>query len=163
MIRSRTYLAALAAVAAVVSPLSAQHDHLGRVVFPVSCNPAAQERFEHAMALLHSFWWDQGQSAFQAVAQADSTCAMAYWGLALTAWGNPFAGGPGGPVGRGEPLRRCAAAAERAVALRAATPRERGLLPAAGLLYLCPQLFATVRRLHACSNTLQLPQHHVPT
>jgi len=162
MIRSRTYVAALAAVAAVVSPLSAQHDHLGRVVFPVSCNPAAQQRFEHAMALLHSFWWDQGQSAFQAVAQADSTCAMAYWGLALTAWGNPFAGGPGGPVGRGEPLRRGAAAAERAVALSAPTPRERGFLAAAAALYRGSDSIPNARRLQASSDTLARLYHDLP-
>jgi len=162
MIRSRTYVAALAAVAAVVSPLSAQHDHLGRVVFPVSCNPAAQQRFEYAMALLHSFWWDQGQSAFQAVAQADSTCAMAYWGLALTAWGNPFAGGPGGPVGRGEPLRRGAAAAERAVALSAPTPRERGFLAAAAALYRGSDSIPNARRLQASSDTLARLYHDLP-
>src|SRR5207245_10899044 len=138
MILSRFRFAVFAALAALASSLSAQHDHLGRVVFPVSCNPAAQQRFEHAMALLHSFWWDQGQSAFQAVAQADSTCAMAYWGVALTAWGNPFAGGPGGPVGGGEPLRRGAAAAGRAGALGAPTPRERGFLAAAAALYRRP-------------------------
>src|SRR2546425_11465801 len=106
------------------------------------------------MALLHSFWWDQGQSAFQAVAQAVSTCAMAYWGSALTAWGNPFAGGPGGPVGRGEPLRRGAAAAERAVALSAPTPRERGFLAAAAALYRGSGSIPNARRLPAASDTL---------
>src|SRR5947209_1720742 len=98
-------------------PLSAQHEHgrsaeeLGRVVFPISCNPEAQQRFSRAMALLHSFWWEQGQAAFQAVADADSTCAMAYWGMALNAWDNPFVGGPGGNAGKGDPLRRGAAGA----------------------------------------------------
>src|SRR5437899_12528240 len=152
----------LAALAVLVSPLSAQHDHLGHVVFPVSCNPAAQQRFEHAMALLHSFWWDQGQSAFQAVAQADSTCAMAYWGLALTAWGNPFAGGPGGPVRRGEPLRRRAAAAARAVALSAPTPRERGFLAAAAALYRGSDSIPNARRLQASSDTLARLYHDLP-
>ncbi len=162
MIRSRFSLAALAAFAALVSPLSAQHDHLGHVVFPVSCNAIAQSRFEHAMALLHSFWWDQGQSAFQAVAQADSTCAMAYWGLALTAWGNPFAGGPGGPVGKGEPLRRGAAAAERAAALGAPTPRERGFLAATAALYRGSDSIPNSRRLQAYSDTLVRLYHDLP-
>jgi len=31
------------------------------------------------MALLHSFWWEEGGRAFQGVAVADTTCAMAYW------------------------------------------------------------------------------------
>src|SRR2546428_7796712 len=84
------------------------HEHggqaLGRVVFPVSGNAEAQTRFERAMALLHSFWWEEGGRAFHSVAVADTTCAMAYWGLALNAWGNPFVGGPSG-----ENLRRGAA------------------------------------------------------
>jgi len=101
------------------------HEQLGRVVSPISCNRGAQQQFERAMAMLHSFWWEQGQDAFQAVLKADSTCAMGYWGLALNAWGNPVAGGPGGMAGKGEDLRRGADAIDRAVALGARTPREQ--------------------------------------
>jgi hypothetical protein len=147
--------AALLAIVAA-SPVFAQgHDHgrpveqLGRVVFPVSCNAEAQRRFERAMALLHSFWWEQGQAAFRGVAAADSRCAMAYWGLALNYWGNPFAGGASG-----ENLREGAAAAARAQALGAPTARERGLLAALGALY---RDYATVPnppRLQAYSDTL---------
>jgi tetratricopeptide (TPR) repeat protein len=160
-------LAALAAVAAVaasaafVSVVSAQaHDHgrsierLGRVAFPISCNPQAQRGFERAMALLHSFWWEEGQAAFQSVAAADSTCAMAYWGLALNAWGNPVAGGPGGMAGRGEDLRRGAVAAERANALGAPTAKERGFIAAAGALYRGFDSTPNSRRLQAYSDTL---------
>ena len=48
--------------------------------------------------------------------EADSTCAMAHWGLALNAWGNPFAGGPSNDL-----LRTGAEEASRAVALGAPT------------------------------------------
>ena len=115
MTRTSSFIACLAML--LSRPVWAQHEHgrsteqLGRVVFPISCNPEAQQRFSRAMALLHSFWWEQGQAAFQAVADADSTCAMAYWGMALNAWDNPFVGGPGGNAGKGDPLRRGAAAA----------------------------------------------------
>jgi hypothetical protein len=68
------------------------------------------------MAVLHSFWWEEGERAFGDVLQADSTCAMAYWGLALNAWGNPFAGGP-----TDSGLTKGAEAAERASALPAGT------------------------------------------
>ncbi len=96
---------AVAGAFVAAPPAAAQepdaHHHgvgqLGRVVFPVSCAPEAQRRFEHAMAVLHSFWWEEGDHAFGAVLAADSTCGMAHWGLALNAWGNPFAGGPAGP------------------------------------------------------------------
>src|SRR3990172_9556679 len=78
---------ALCAAAAIGTPaLSAQdHDHsqLGRVVFPVSCNAEAQRRFETAMTILHSFWWEKGDEAFGHVLAADSGCAMAWWGLAM--------------------------------------------------------------------------------
>ena len=146
-------------VAAVVlaRPLAAQHEHehstgqLGRVVFPISCNAAAQQQFERAMTMLHSFWWEEGQGAFQAVATADSSCAMAYWGLALNAWGNPFAGGA---PPTSESTRRGAAAAQRAVALGALTKREQGFLAAAAALYRGYDSIPNPRRLRAYSDTL---------
>src|SRR5213594_1512911 len=141
-------------------PLAAQHEHgrsaeqLGSVNFPISCSATAQQRFTRAVATLHSFWWEQAPAAFQAVAEADSTCAMAYWGLALTSWGNPFAGGPGGNAGRGEPLRRGAAFAERAALLGAPTARERGFLAAGAALYRGFDSIPNARRLQAYSDTL---------
>ncbi len=127
-----------------------QHtEHLGQVVFPTSCRPEAQHRFEHAMALLHSFWWEEAGRAFRGVAAADSTCGMAYWGLALTYWGNPFVGGPAG-----DNLRQGAAAATQALVLGAPTPRERGFLAAAGALYRDPETVPNPRRLQAYSDTL---------
>jgi len=150
-------------------PAWAQHEHdrsaeqLGRVVFPISCNPAAQQRFSRALALLHSFWWEQGQAAFQAVADADSTCAMAYWGMALNAWGNPFVGGPGGNAGKGDPLRRGAAAAERASALSARTARERGFIAASAALYRGFDSIPNARRLQAYSDTLARVYRDFPT
>ncbi len=149
-------LALLSIVAAF--PLVAQeheHEHdpaaqLGRVVFRVSCNAAAQRHFEHGMAALHSFWWDEAATAFRAVAAADSTCAMAYWGLALNFWGNPFVGGPSA-----DNLREGAAAAGRARALGAPTGRERGFLAAASALYRNQETVSNARRLQAYSDTLR--------
>ena len=74
----RTSLGFLLVVGASAASLAAQeHPHahgerLGRVVFPVSCAPEAQRRFERAMAVLHSFWWEEGPHAFGAVLEADS-------------------------------------------------------------------------------------------
>src|SRR6266516_4684934 len=139
----------------VVGRLAAQEPHphqaeaLGRVVFPVSCTPEAQTRFEQAMALLHSFWWEEGGRAFRAVAASDSTCALAYWGLALNYWGNPFVGGPSG-----DDLRQGAVAAVRGRALGAPTARERGFLAATGALYRDHETTPNSRRLLAYSDTL---------
>src|SRR5215212_4642469 len=73
-------LAAVLTTLAQPARLDAQeHDHqhkigqLGRVVFPVSCTPQARQRFEHAMAVLHSFWWEEGDRAFGEVLEADSS------------------------------------------------------------------------------------------
>jgi len=133
-----------------------EHEHggapgeqLGHVAFATSCRPDAQARFERAMALLHSFWWEEGARAFRAVAAADSTCAMAYWGLALNYWGNPFVGGP-----VGEDLRHGAAATVVGLALSAPTARERGFLAAAGALYRDYETTSNPRRLQAYSDTL---------
>jgi hypothetical protein len=149
--------AALIAVAAV-SSLSAQaHDHgtgrsaeqLGRVTFPVSCNAEAAKRFERAMALLHSFWWDAGDAAFRGVAEADGACAMAYWGSAINAWGNPFAGGPSGPV-----LASAGRAAERSAAIGGKTPREAGFISAVATLYRDHATVPNPVRLRAYSDTM---------
>ena len=139
----------------LVGRLVAQESHahhgetLGRVVFPVSCAPEARTGFERAMALLHSFWWEEGGRAFRAVAAADSSCAMAYWGLALNFWGNPFVGGPSG-----DNLRQGATAASRALVLGAPTAREQGFLAAVGALYRDYEATPNPRRLLAYSDTL---------
>jgi len=144
----------LATLLAVQAHEHGPGEQLGSVTFPISCNAAAQQRFTPAVAGLHSFYWEAGQAAFQAVADADSTCAMAYWGLAVNAWGNPFAGGPGGNAGKGAPLRRGAAFIERALALGAPTARERGFLAAAAALYRGSDSIPNSRRLQAYSDTL---------
>ena len=136
--------------------LSQEHGHqhqigkLGRVVFPISCNAAAQKRFEHAMAVLHSFWWEEGDRAFGDVLAADSTCAMAHWGMAVNAWGNPFAGGPGTPEG----LARGHEAARRAAALPVKSARERGFIAAANALYRDSESKPNPVRLKAYADTL---------
>ena len=140
-----------------VTPLSAQEHGghhaqlggLGRVRFPVSCSPEAQRRFEQAMAVLHSFWWEEGDRAFGAVLEADSTCAMAHWGQALNAWGNPFAGGPSGPA-----LDRGALAAARAAAGPPPTPVEQGFVNAAAALYRDAHASSNADRLRAAADTL---------
>lgn len=147
---------AIAAVVALPVPLLSQdHDHhhglgqLGRVSFPVSCNAAAQQRFEHAMAVLHSFWWEEGDRAFGDVLTADSSCTMAHWGIALNAWGNPFAGGPSGPG-----LAKGAEAAARASRMPVKTARERGFVAAAAALYRDADSTPNSVRLQAYADTM---------
>jgi hypothetical protein len=150
-------LVAMIAALAFGPPARAQqaeaHQHhigrLGHVGFPVSCTAEARRRFEHAMAVLHSFWWEEGERAFDAVTQADSNCAMAYWGLALNAWGNPFAGGPAGAA-----LTRGAEAAGRAASRPAPTRREQGFIAASTALYRDAAATPNSARLQAYADTL---------
>jgi len=81
--------------------------------------------------LLHSFGFAGAVRAFNEALASDTTCVMAYWGLALSAWGNPFAAG----IKPDEQLARGLRAVERGRALAGGTERERAFLAAAGLLY----------------------------
>ncbi len=57
---------------------------LGRVVFSNSCAAEVQDDFNRAVAMLHSFWYQAAEKAFAGVAEKDASCAMAYWGVAMS-------------------------------------------------------------------------------
>ena len=59
---------------------------VGRVHFATSCSPAAQKEFDRAVATLHSFWYEEAEKTFRAVAASDPRCAMAWWGVAMSAY-----------------------------------------------------------------------------
>ena len=74
-----------------VLPSSAQDtgaraDKIGVVRFPTSCSAAAQGQFERAVALLHSFWYEEALKAFTTVTVTDPACAMGYWGIAMSVY-----------------------------------------------------------------------------
>ena len=129
MIRSILCLCVAASV------LRAQHNHperLGSVHFPTSCQPAVAQTFDRGVALLHSFEYGASIAAFTDVIKADSTCAMAYWGLALSRWTNPMAAHVRAPalLAHGRQL------ADQAMRLGAnTTERERGYIRAVAELY----------------------------
>jgi hypothetical protein len=92
----RTVLALI--LSGAVSLLQAQDEHaghnftseFGKVHFEISCNPSAQREFDRAVAMLHSFFYPETEKAFQTVAQQDPSCAMAYWGIAISQRPNPL-------------------------------------------------------------------------
>ncbi len=57
-----------------------------------SCAPEVRADFNKGVALLHSFWFPQAIAMFDGILKRDANCAMAYWGIALSSWGNPFGG-----------------------------------------------------------------------
>jgi tetratricopeptide (TPR) repeat protein len=67
-------------------------EQLGQVSFPTSCQPTVQPKFTRAVALLHSFWFVEGERAFREVLAQDPGCAIAGWGIATILIGNTFAG-----------------------------------------------------------------------
>lgn len=72
------------------TPLNATAEKLGEVNFPVSCSADAQQEFNRAMALFHSFWFDPAKASFAKVLEHDPQCGMAHWGIAIMSMGNPF-------------------------------------------------------------------------
>lgn len=108
-------------------------EQLGQVHFDTSCDPAVSAEFDRAVALLHSFSFGAAKQAFEGVLADDPTCAIAYWGIALTHWSNPFAGIKTGPL-----LENGRAAVAQGLATGSPTPRERAYLEAVGELYASP-------------------------
>jgi hypothetical protein len=88
--------------------------------------------FDRAIALLHSFEFGTAIRTFEEVVAADSTCAMAWWGIALSRWTNPMVPNirPPALLERG---RQATEAASRVGAR--ATDRERAYISAVSQLY----------------------------
>ena len=86
------YTLAFALTLVAASAAAHEPQKLGTVSFPNTCAPAVQTEFQRAVALLHSFWWDEAEHAFRKVLKDDPHCAIADWGIATIAIGNPFAG-----------------------------------------------------------------------
>jgi len=103
-------------------------EKLGTVSFPTSCAARSIAPMERGVALLHSFGYTEARSQFQAIARNDSTCAMAHWGVAMTAfqelWGRP------GPDGMKLGTEEMAKARALATPPAKITPREQAYIAA---------------------------------
>ena len=76
----------------------ADHHHsspesLGSVTFATSCTGTVQPQFNRAVALMHSFQFSNAIDGFNAILVTEPSCSIAYWGIALSDWGNPFGAG----------------------------------------------------------------------
>ena len=56
----------------------------GTVAFTTSCSPKTKKDFNLAMALLHSFEYDEAEKVFAKIIDEEPSCAMAYWGVAMS-------------------------------------------------------------------------------
>ena len=64
-----------------------------RFTSPHRATKRRREHFNRAVALLAFFPIQSRHRRIQAALGTDPTCAIAYWGIALSDWGNPFAPG----------------------------------------------------------------------
>jgi tetratricopeptide (TPR) repeat protein len=117
--------------------LDEQHQHsmasdtekIGTVHFPVSCSDSARSKFNHAVALLHSFWYQAAANEFTEVTVVDPDCAMGYWGVAMSYYHPLWE--PPNPV----ELQKGAAAAQKASSMSTKTEREKDYLGAIVTFY----------------------------
>jgi hypothetical protein len=87
-------------IVCLIAPSWADQEHrheltdqeIGSVHFVTSCAKPGESQFNHAVALLHSFQYEQARQAFSELASREPDCAMASWGVAMTQyhglWGN---------------------------------------------------------------------------
>ena len=129
--RVRSFILTVATAAMIGSAHAQQaaDDHLGTVHFPVSCG-AVQGEFDRAVALLHNFFYPETVKAFQAIIKEDPSCAMGYWGLAMSELPNPLV--PPFPPAN---LKAGSEAIQQGKAAKAQTPREAEYLAAIEVFY----------------------------
>jgi tetratricopeptide (TPR) repeat protein len=114
----------------------ANEERLGEVNLPISCSPAAQQQFNRAVAMQHSFFFPETVKAFTVIAEKEPSCAMAYWGIAISQRPNPLVGPFPGDV-----LKRGWEAIEKARAASQKTEREIAWIEALAAYY---ERYATV-------------------
>jgi tetratricopeptide (TPR) repeat protein len=105
-------------------------EKLGRVSFSTSCDHKVQAQFDRAVAMLHSFWFQQGEKAFREVLERDPSCAIANWGIAAILVGNTFGVGP-----TPEEAQKAKEAIQRGRLIGAKTERERFYIEAIAEYY----------------------------
>src|SRR5450432_200488 len=129
----------LAGLLLLVSAGWAQEEHhhhtlteeeVGSVQFETSCSKDIAASFNRAVALLHSFQYEQTRQAFAEIAKEDPQCAMAQWGVAMShyhgLWDN------GDIVAGRAALRQ---AQQIAASNPTTTPREKAYIDALAEVY----------------------------
>src|SRR3984957_12617555 len=99
------------------------------VDFPIACGSAVQTTFKHAVWTLHSFWYPEALKAFTAITEAEPSCAMGYWGIAMSHWYPLWF--PPGPAA----LKAGSEAVEKAIAAGPKTDREKDYIVAIAAFY----------------------------
>jgi tetratricopeptide (TPR) repeat protein len=154
----RTILMVVCTFALSGGAASAQAEQkLGTVSFDNSCATSVQPELKRAVALLHSFWWKEADDAFAEVLAHDPSCAIATWGIATVAIGNPFGTGA------------TPAAAQKALAaigqgrkIGARTDRERRYIEAIAAYYDRFDQLKPAQRLRALADAFAVLSQEYP-
>lgn len=104
-------------------------ERVGKVAFPVTCRADQQKMFEQAVAVLHSFWYEESERLFREVLEADPSCAIALWGVAMSLYHPLWQ--PPDPAS----LKLGVEAVAQATRIGARTERERDYIAAIGRFY----------------------------
>src|SRR6516162_10946181 len=102
---------------------------LSEVDFPISCGAAAQKKFNQAVWILHSFWYEEAVKAFADVTAIEPDCAMGYWGAAMSHW-YPLWYPPNAAA-----LKAGSEAVEKAMAAQPKTDREKDYIATIAAFY----------------------------
>ncbi|RYY48057.1 MAG: hypothetical protein EOO06_11320 [Chitinophagaceae bacterium] len=100
----------------------------GVTTFEISCKQVQQD-FDLAMAMLHSFEYDEAEKVFAGIIDKAPECSMAYWGVAMCNYHPLWA-----PPDKTE-LAKGAKAMQVAKMLPTASPREKAYLDAMAAFY----------------------------
>ena len=121
----------------------------GDVHFPISCNEQVQPTFDRAVAMLHSYSFQEASRAFGEVLEADPGCVMGDWGLATSTMGSLFAGRTGpGALGKGWDY------IQKAKSVGAKTDRENEYIDAAEAFFRDAEKTDQHQRLQAYADAL---------
>jgi len=101
----------------------------GTVQFEISCSKDVKSTFNQAMALLHSFEYDEAEKVFTKIIDQEPGCAMAYWGVAMCNYHPLWA-----PPGEAE-LIKGSKVIELAESIKKVPERESGYIKAIAEYY----------------------------
>ncbi|HZK64388.1 MAG TPA: hypothetical protein VFC34_09595 [Puia sp.] len=101
----------------------------GTVAFDVSCSQKVKKDFNLAVALLHSFEYDEAEKRFASIIDEEPECAMAYWGVAMCNY-HPLWSSPSQPE-----LKKGSKAIQIGRSIAQTSERESDYLEAIAMFY----------------------------
>ncbi|MES0828448.1 tetratricopeptide repeat protein [Ruegeria sp. SCP11] len=125
--KTRATLVAFLGTACLVAPAPTVAMGPG---FQTSCTQEANQAFNDGLSLLHNMMYVQAEAAFNQAAEADPSCIMAQWGIAMANFHPLWPGTPSEAE-----TERGTAAAEKLASMTTDSALEEALVAAAAAFY----------------------------